>query len=329
MKNTFLLSVVFIFHLEAIAFSGTNPNKGTSTAVFLKMIPGARPAAMGNAFTGISDDINAIYTNASGIALIKHPEVSATHIKWLEDINNTFVSAVYPSGKNALGIGVNYLSMGEIEMRDDSGTLLSEKNSVYNANVSLVLSRKLSDSFMAGLTVKNIMQKLGTYNGKSVDGNGYAFDFSALTKIGPVSCGFSIQNLGSSIKILDVDNNIPFLTRVGAGFKPLDKLLIAFDAEFPRDDDMKIHIGGEYALQELLTIRAGYNQIDGGLNRLTSTQGWTLGLGSKTYLGQRSIYGSEETDTENLKELVFDYALAKFSEDLGFTHRFTISIKFK
>jgi len=324
-------AIAVLLSVSVLGFCNDNDQKGTSTAVFLKMIPGARPAALGNAFTGISDDINALYTNASGLASLVNIEVSATHIKWFEDINNTFISAVYPFKNNAIGLGINYLSFGEIDFRDAAGAKLKNE-SAYNASVSFAFSRKLSERFMSGLTVKNIIQRLGAY-----DGNGYAFDVSVLSKFGSVSAGASAQNLGSKIAIAGVDNDLPFTVKAGIGWVPdmpiLErKLLLGFDVESPRDDNIKIHAGAEYALQQQLILRAGYNQVNGGFDKIGTggkNGGLTAGIGSKTFLGQKSIYGSEETDTENLTELIFDYALAQFSEDLGYAHRITISVKFK
>src|SRR4029077_8125627 len=40
---------------------------GTSGAQFLKIGPGARPVGMGEAFTGVPDDIHAIYWNPAGL----------------------------------------------------------------------------------------------------------------------------------------------------------------------------------------------------------------------------------------------------------------------
>src|SRR6185312_10499950 len=60
-------------------FVSAASNVGTSGAAFLEIAPGARPVGMGQAYTGVADDIDAIYWNPAGLARMAHPELEAMH----------------------------------------------------------------------------------------------------------------------------------------------------------------------------------------------------------------------------------------------------------
>ncbi|MBU0952223.1 MAG: PorV/PorQ family protein [Elusimicrobia bacterium] len=319
-----ILSLTIFSILAADSFVVAE-SPGTSTAVFLKLIPGARPAGMGNAFTAISDDSNAIYTNSSGLIQIKSINISATHILLFEDITHTSVNLAYPSGANTFGLGISYLSTGEIEARDSTGLLLATNNSVSNSVISVAYTRKIVDNFGVGLTAKTISQKYGLYSG-----NGMATDVSGIYKFriseGYVSAGLALQNLGSPITIADVGNSLPTITRLGIAYIPSSRFKIDVDADKTSDSAMKIYSGIEYIYNNSFVLRAGHNQ----LNKISGTEGICLGIGTRTNLEKEALWeeGTVEESKEEGSEFDFDYALTSNSEDLGYTHRISVTYKF-
>ena len=50
---------------------------GTTGAQFLKIGTGARPVAMGYAFSAVADDLNALYWNPAGLALQMDRQMTA------------------------------------------------------------------------------------------------------------------------------------------------------------------------------------------------------------------------------------------------------------
>ncbi|OGS21283.1 MAG: hypothetical protein A2252_08435 [Elusimicrobia bacterium RIFOXYA2_FULL_39_19] len=320
--NKYITIISLVASLSYTAFAGNDT--GTTTAAFLKIIPGARPAGMGNAFTAISDDCNAIYTNASGISQVKSLQVSASHIIWFEDITNTSIALVQPMGLNAVGVGINYLSMGAIEARDNFGNIQAENSTVNSNVISLAYSRKISSQFSVGITAKNVTQKLGIYSGYCA-----TTDISSLYKTkageGDFSAGIALQNLGSQMTIADVSNPIPAITRVGFCYAPVNILKIAIDIDKSNDSDMKIAAGVEYIYQRAFAFRAGATQID----KLTQMKGVTLGIGTRSTLEKKALWeeGVMEESKEEGSEFDFDYALTLLNEDLGYTHRITLTYK--
>src|SRR5690348_6207186 len=66
-------------------------------AAFLKIGVGARPIAMGSAFTAQADDVNAIGWNPAGLGRMQRSELSATHTEWLSDLRYDFLGAALPT----------------------------------------------------------------------------------------------------------------------------------------------------------------------------------------------------------------------------------------
>jgi hypothetical protein len=313
MKRIFVLFVLVFIVFPAEVFSGSNV--GTTTGIFLKMPPGARPSGMGGAFTGISDDVNAMYWNPAGLVQSKSMEATATYIEWVEEISNTYIGFVYPFGKNALGFGVNYLSVGGIELRDSSGDIdTSADSSVYDMALALAYSRKIMSNLSIGVTGKQITQKLGPYQGNSM-----AFDIGGIYNIieESLSVGVSVLNFASGVVIEGANNDLPMIIKIGAGYKPISSLILGFDVNQPNDNDLQVHVGAELSFKDTFAIRAGY---DGGV---------TLGFGIKSPIKTGSEWGDE--DGEELFMFEIDYAAVQVGdmETDNDGHRISINLKFK
>ncbi len=145
------------------------------TAVpFLRIVPDARSAAMGDAGVAISPDANAIHFNASKLAFATEDiGVSATYSPWLRSLGLSDVYLAYLTGYKklddfqAIGVGLRYFSLGQIDFRDDQGT-----NTGFGKpnefEISVAYARKLSDKFSAALTGKFIYSNLAA--GEQVGG---------------------------------------------------------------------------------------------------------------------------------------------------------------
>jgi len=72
-----------LFMISQSLFAG---GEGTTGAQFLKLGIGARPAALGESFTGVADDINSLYWNPAGLAEIQQFEASVSGAALYEDI---------------------------------------------------------------------------------------------------------------------------------------------------------------------------------------------------------------------------------------------------
>src|SRR5262249_47352684 len=130
-----ILSLWIAMSAASRAWAFGSDEVGTSGAAFLKIGPGARPAAMGEAFTGVADDIHAIYYNPAGLALLKKPELTAMHMQWFQSINYEFAAFAYPTEKyGTWGFAVSDLHTDNIDRRtDDTDAAINQFSATDNA----------------------------------------------------------------------------------------------------------------------------------------------------------------------------------------------------
>ena len=70
---------------------------GTSGAQFLKIGAGARPTAMGDAYTAIADDVNAVYFNPAGLTQLPAAQITAMQTQWFEGLDYAFGAFALPT----------------------------------------------------------------------------------------------------------------------------------------------------------------------------------------------------------------------------------------
>src|SRR5471032_349554 len=92
-----LLIGMTLLSTPTLVFAFGQDQVGTSGAAFLKIGPGARPVGMGEAFTGVADDIHAIYWNPAGLGTLKHAEITGMHMQYFQSIQYEFAAFAYPT----------------------------------------------------------------------------------------------------------------------------------------------------------------------------------------------------------------------------------------
>lgn len=284
-------SLILIFLLAFSAGAG-NDSTGTVGGAFLKLGNGVRAPAMGEAFTSVADDATAISWNPAGIALLDSKEISMSYNMWLQSASYStlhYVQPILPG--HTLGASLFYLSYGDImettaTSRTGTGRVFSPSGTV--ATVSYAL--KIKENLSLGANLKLLSQSIDTYQE-----SGSAVDLGLLFKdLRGVDVGIVVQNLGSMN-----GSSLPQTSKLGLSKSFLNnRLLVALDFNLPRDNDLVLSLGGEYQINSLLVIRAGYN------TKSEEGAGGNLGLG----LGL------------NISRFVVDYAYVPYG-DLGAAHR--------
>ena len=77
MKLTFTILILILI----ISLFAQSDDAGTSGFTFLKMNFSARARAMGNAYTGLSNDASAVFYNPAGMIQITSSQASNTYMK--------------------------------------------------------------------------------------------------------------------------------------------------------------------------------------------------------------------------------------------------------
>jgi hypothetical protein len=212
MMKIIFLSISFI----ALCFSQIW-QPGATGYTFLKLGIGVRPVAMGNAFTALSDDGNAIFWNPAGLGVISSYYISGmamSHLDFIQYYN--LASSIY-LGKNAgsLGIGICYLTAKDTR-RDESGEESGEfRNSdmLLNVGYGKTLGRKKQIAFGAsGKVVRSQLESESAY--------GFLGDLGViLHPVKIIYLGTTIRNLGTPRKFIERLEYPPINFRQGLAIK--------------------------------------------------------------------------------------------------------------
>jgi hypothetical protein len=192
------------------------PNAIISAVPFLRIVPDARSAAMGDGGIAISPDANSMHFNASKLAFIDSDYgLSASYSPWLrslglQDVYLAYLAGYKKVGENqTLGASLRFFSLGDLQFTDINGLSLGQ-GKPNEFEVALAYARKLSDKFAAGLTGKFIYSNLA--GGQQIDNidivaaTSGAVDIS-FTYVDPIEIaaggnlrlGASISNIGSKV----------------------------------------------------------------------------------------------------------------------------------
>jgi hypothetical protein len=308
--------------------------RGTTAAPFLQIGVGARSAALGGAFTALSDDGSALYWNPAGIDRFQANEFDANYSKWIADMSFFNAGGVLHLGEfGSFGLSVTTLATPRMEIRtveDPEG--LGTYFDAADIAIGATYAKMLTDRFSFGVTFKYIDRRIW-----HLSADGMAVDFGAQYTMpwSPLKIGMSITNFGSKLRLegadimtfQDIDpakagNNdavmsqlytkewaLPLTFRFGMALEAVrtssHAVTVVADYVHPNDNNESANVGVEYVFENFLALRAGYQNLF-----LTDSEQ------SLTYGGGVSYEGTS-----------VNYAYVKM-EHLNYVHQFTVSIQF-
>ena len=299
--SVLFISLSFILALSSYAISSA----GQTGAEFLLMPSGAKIASMGGASIAVIDNINTVFCNPAGLALIKGKEISATHAQWLTDISYETAGFGYCAGRaGSFGISAIYLHMGDMQGRSLNGTE-TEEFSAYDAAAALSYGNRVSKNVSMGTNIKFIRQMI-----EDEAAFGTAFDFGCIYKLNDekTAIGGSLLNLGTGMKFIKEEYSLPLMLNLGASYK-INSVIAALDIKyriFERYASMGF--GAEYMPADFLSLRGSY-LIKAIKNSDMSIEGDKLGGLSGLGAGLGFKFGKYQ----------FDYSFIPFAS-LGSSH---------
>ena len=166
-----ILLIVFSLHFAVLSAQ----DFGTTSATFLKLGVGTRAVGMGSAFTGISDDVNAMYWNPAGLGFIRRWELGLNYQKLYNDFEHysLFYAQNFSKLLNqniSLGIGILHLGMLD-DWDSTNGTMPPVSASDYSDLAVIVpFAYRLdfiSDKLSIGINYKFIQNKLAGYTSRA------------------------------------------------------------------------------------------------------------------------------------------------------------------
>lgn len=263
---------------------------------FMDVELSARAAGMGEAFTLIGDDANAIFHNPAGIAQMQDKKIDLTFgmVSWIADTKLNAFGFVANLG-NLGNVGISFLNtdygdvIGTIPDPPGQPSELGYEETgllelgAYAAGISY--ARKLTDKFMIGANARYAYEHLGstlfTTNYETRDStwevknetNTLVYDIGTIFYPGFKSLrfGMCIVNFSTAVRY-EFDEGrtnsftMPLTFKLGAAMDVLDLLgehpdysfLVDFELVHPRDYEQRYHLGGELSILKILKLRAGY-----------------------------------------------------------------------
>ena len=189
------------------------PNTIISAVPFLRIVPDARSAAMGDGGIGLSADANSMHHNASRLAFIESDlGLAASYSPWLRSLGLQDVYMAYLAGYKrldefqTLGMSLRYFALGDLQFTDINGGSLGVGRP-NEFEIALAYARKLSDNFSAGITGKFIYSNLA--GGQQIDNIDIvpatsgavdiSFTYQKPINNGTLRFGTAFSNIGSKV----------------------------------------------------------------------------------------------------------------------------------
>lgn len=276
-----------------------------SGAAFLKIGTGARPEAMGGAYTALADDVSALHYNPAGLAGMLKKEAGITHTEYLLGSKFDFVGYAHPTKLGTFGLGLVRLDTGNQEARDVNRQAVGGFSAADSA-YTFGFSRRMSVVSL-GANLKFLESKIGSDSAST-----FAMDFGAVRQVGRFSMGLSVLNVGRGMKFIDQRDPLPLTLSAGGAYRLGGALNLALDVRHePNDRRTDVGLGTEYAILPMFSLRAGYATM----GSITSARG------SSPLNGLGGGFGFK------LKNYKADYTFMPFG-DLGNVQRISLGAAF-
>lgn len=237
---------------------------------------GARPLAMGGAFVGLADDVNATYWNPAGLSQISENTGQAT---WMHTSNNRDEINYQEYGAIAihlLGPGaISKLSIGASYIRDRVGK--SIEGTIHNDNQDWYWVSLAYDTGKYGSIGVNYRKIDDNLSGYSVDTDD-SFDIGYLYRpIKQLSLGLLVQNVNEPETTTTGVDTIKYARNYRAGFayRPFSDTVVSVEGYDLNDDaNMRSMRAGIEKIFPSFTLRAGYIGLGAD-----DDKGFTCGIG--------------------------------------------------
>jgi hypothetical protein len=321
MKKIIIITITaFCFFAAPVLFAESED--GGYAGAFLKLSVAARPASMGGAYIGVSDDVFGQLYNPSGTVAISQKTFASSYRVMKLDRKLGFVSFIIPTKREScLGISWLYAGYGEVMRRNSSGLELGSTISSNEHIFGISFAKQFTPALGIGTKLGYYHKQFGEISANSIGINfGATLYIDSLMPIGsmqhkPITdlkVGVVFNNLSAKYSwssdsqelAATQDDKFPYVIGVGGSFRLFKKsLLIAGDLEKNMEQAIVARFGTEYSMKNGLFLR-------GGLNEGTITAGF----------GYNFMFGD--------KSLMFNYAFSADRVDEGDDHIISLDLRF-
>lgn len=248
---------------------------GISALTFLKIDGSPRAAGMGGSQVAVNGDAYAVSYNVAALADNEQMNFAGANTFYVAGTNHAFFSAMVPHQKlGNFALHATSFTTGAMERRTEFQPLgTGEYFYAYNVAIGLAYSKKLTEMFSYGISLKYINETLDRFvaHTAAIDlGFLYRTDFKDL------KFAVSLQNFGPNSKLKGSKPQVPLSkpqkalesnpspTNFSLGISMIPfknekhQLLTAIQLNHPNDNAENIRLGIEYGFHEFLFFRTGY-----------------------------------------------------------------------
>jgi long-subunit fatty acid transport protein len=304
MRLSWVLALVLIIPL--VTTSGPSFAAGGGGAAYLQLMVGARPMGMGGAFTGLADDVTAVFFNPAGISALAQREAMAMHGALSFDRNFNYLAAAVPRIRGESGWSLSYTRFSidgipETRVATNGTPLLNGDGTVtifslfddVEENFTLGYAWKLKDGLRIGINYRLLHQEMFRK-----EANGQGVDVGLLYQATPdVRLGLTLRNMFEGVRWNETGHrdDVPFIITAGAavrGWKDIIYLVDVFEME---REGLGYRLGLEKWWAGHYALRAGVNDGD-----------FTVGASAK-YQSFQFDYAFQEQTLGDINRLSLTY----------------------
>lgn len=248
-----LLSAVWISPVGAGA-------PGTSSGLVLLRTTGARPSALGDAFTAVTDDIHAFKFNPGSLATLSREHVSLQYQSGFDDDAFSHASLGMRAFNGGIGISAGNYDSGKTKLFDGTNIreLTAEEDWVVNLGYGSTLGK-----MAVGTSVRYLSSKLAETYSDSAMSVDLGFQVPLFSQL---RFGLSGPLFQTKLKYGQTEEDLPKVYRAGfasnvnlnlaTGRQPL---LLVLDVPYDADADHLSVAGGAETYFGPLALRIGSN----------------------------------------------------------------------
>lgn len=287
---------------------------------------GVRAAAMGGAFTAISDEATGFAWNPAGVSQVREDRLESAWRVMSFDRRAGYVSFVHPFGREEAAMGLSWVhaGVGDIFEINQDGVPGGAISNATNA-ATFTFSRRFTRVLSIGLNLRYIQHDIA-----NIDAYTVGFDvgvhlrfaqrgnFAGSIPVSQFRVGAVVQQLNQQFPWTtgeywvregesgsSFDEKFPLILRAGGAADLWEgRAIVSLDGVFSDKLDTRIHAGIEARPQPMLAVRAGLNH-----DQPTLGAGWTLPI------------------DENLR-LNLDYVFLMQPGPIDAEHMFSLGIRF-
>ena len=240
-------------------------------AAFLQAGIGTRALGMGSASSAVASGPAAAYWNPAGLARTEGKGLQTSMQSLPLDRRISSASfALNPRGDMGFGLAWLHASVGDIDGRTASGQRTGSIADAANAFLVSV-GRTLGPALSVGFSMKIFDQRIEAPFSAASTANGHGFDVGIRYERGQrTTFALAARNLSASLnwkvrltngQSSSTEDALPRVLALGAAHRPFDGAVLAVELE--HGDETTAHMGAEWTLNPLLTLRGGLRHIGG------------------------------------------------------------------